>query len=173
VHGAGVKKLHPAAELAAHKIGQIKSAADAAREDRLLRLAAEFDNYKKRTARQFAEIVKSANEELIQELLGVVDDFERALQTVADTEKQGQQPSLDNVISGMRLIFENLIAVLKGRGVERFDAMDQPFDPQYHDAVMQMPSEKEEGTVIGVISPGYTLNDKVIRHAKVIVASSK
>ena len=165
--------MHPAAELAAYKTGRKKATTDSGMEDRLLRLAAEFDNYKKRTARQFADIVRNANEELIQDLLGVIDDFERALQTVAEGTKQEQQANCETVLSGLKLIYDKLMSALKGRGVERFDALDQPFDPQYHDAVMQMPSEKEEGTVIGVISPGYLLYDKVIRHAKVVVASSK
>jgi molecular chaperone GrpE len=168
-----VKKLHSAAELAAYKTGQLKSTAEQDLTDRCLRLAAEFDNYKKRTARQFAEIVKNANEELIQELLGVIDDFDRALQNVVESDKEGKDFEKDTFLKGMRLIYDKLLSVLRGRGVERFEAIDQPFDPQYHDAVMQLPSEKDEGTIVGVISPGYTLNDKVIRHAKVIVASSK
>ena len=168
-----VKKLHPAAELAAYKTGQIESTAEQDLTDRYLRLAAEFDNYKKRTARQFTEIVKNANEELIQELLGVLDDFERAIQNGDEANKEGKEIDKDTFLKGMRLIYDKLFSILKGRGVERFEVIDQPFDPQYHDAVMQLPSEKDEGTIVGVISPGYTLNDKVIRHAKVIVASSK
>ncbi len=167
------KKLHPAAELAAYKTGQEKTPPCAELEDRYLRLAAEFDNYKKRTARQYAEIVKNANEELIQDFLGVIDDFDRALQTAATAEGQNQQAGKDNFIEGMKMIYDKLMAVLKSRGVVQFDGMGQPFDPQYHDAVMQLPSDADEGTVIGVISPGYMLNDKVIRHVKVIVASSK
>jgi len=166
------KKLHPAAELAALKTGQEKTPAVAELEDRYLRLAAEFDNYKKRTARQYAEVVKNANEELIQDILGVIDDFDRAMQSVTPADAQGQ-PALDTFLSGMKMIYDKLMGVLKGRGVIQFEAMGQPFDPQFHDAVMQLPSEADEGTVIGVISPGYMLNDKVIRHAKVIVASSK
>jgi molecular chaperone GrpE len=167
------KKLHPAAELAAHKIGQEKNPACAELEDRCLRLAAEFDNYKKRTARQYAEIVKNANEELIQDILAVIDDFDRALQAVTATENQKQPSNSDSFVDGMKMIYDKLMVVLKARGAVLFEAMGQPFDPQYHDAVMQLPSDAEEGTVIGVISPGYLLNDKVIRHAKVIVASSK
>ncbi len=167
------KKLHPAAELAAYKTEKIKTSAAEEQNDRCLRLAAEFDNYKKRTARQFAEIVKNANEELIQELLGVLDDFDRAIQTASEAEKQGPENNKETFLKGIRLIYDKLMSILGGRGVERFESIDQPFDPQYHDAVMQLPSDKDEGTVIGVISPGYTLNDKVIRHAKVIVASSK
>jgi molecular chaperone GrpE len=167
------KKLHQAAELAAHKTGQELNPACAELEDRCLRLAAEFDNYKKRTARQYAEIVKNANEELIQDILAVIDDFDRALQTAISIDSQNPNNGSDSFINGMKMIYDKLMVVLKGRGVIPFDAMNQPFDPQYHDAVMQLPSEVDEGTVIGVISPGYLLNEKVIRHAKVIVASSK
>jgi molecular chaperone GrpE len=168
-----VRKLHPAAELAAYKTAQNKSSVSDEQQERHLRLAAEFDNYKKRTARQFADIIKNANEDLIQELLAVVDDFSRALEAAAGTESPDQMTGNNSILEGMRMIHDKFLAFLKGRGVNRFESMERPFDPQYHDAVMQMPSEKEEGTVIGVISPGYTLNDKVIRHAKVIVASSK
>jgi molecular chaperone GrpE len=167
------KKLHSAAELAALKTGQEKSQETADLEDRYLRLAAEFDNFRKRTARQYAEIVKNANEELIQDILGIIDDLDRALQSASNAEAQNQKFDKDTFIEGMKLIYDKLMTVLKGRGVTMFDPMGQPFDPQYHDAVMQMPSDAEEGTIIGVISPGYMLNDKVIRHAKVIVASSE
>ncbi len=167
------KKLHSAAELAALKTEQEKIQETADLEDRYLRLAAEFDNFRKRTARQYAEIVKNANEELIQDLLGVIDDLDRALQSAANAEAQNQKFNKDTFIDGMKMIYDKLMTVLGGRGVTMFDPMGQPFDPLYHDAVMQMPSDAEEGTVIGVISPGYILNDKVIRHAKVVVASSK
>ncbi len=167
------KKLHPAAELAALKTGQEKTDAMAEMEDRFLRLAAEFDNFKKRTARQYAEIVKNANEELILDILGVIDDLDRALQSAAKAQEQNQESGQNTFIEGMKMIYDKLMSVLKGRGVAIFDPVNQQFDPQYHDAVMQLPSNADEGTVIGVISPGYTLNDKVIRHAKVIVASSE
>jgi len=164
------KNLHPAAELAAHKIGKIKAGGQ---DDKYLRLAAEYDNYRKRTSRQFAEIVKNANEELILELLAVLDDFSRALQALSAENGENQPATAESVLSGMRLIYDKMTSVFKGRGVNRFDPLDQPFDPQYHDAVMQMPSDKEEGTIVSVISPGYMINDRVIRHAKVVVASSK
>ncbi len=167
------RNLHPAAELAAYKTGQAQPTERAGQDERYLRLAAEFDNYKKRTARQFAEIVKNANEDLILDLLNVLDDFGRALQTSSGEKGEKPQSGSESVMSGMRLIYDKLMAALNARGVKQFDPIDQPFDPQYHDAVMQMPSDKDEGTVMGVISPGYMLNDKVIRHAKVIVASSK
>jgi len=163
------KKLHSAAELAAYKTGQLKPAADTDG-DRFLRLAAEFDNYKKRTARQFAELVKNANEELIGDLIVVLDDFKRALETNSSPESEGQSRGY---LDGMKMIYDKILSVLKARGVTQFEPTGQPFDPQFHDAVMQMPSDQDEGTVVGVIAPGYTLNEKVIRHAKVIVASSK
>jgi molecular chaperone GrpE len=168
-----VRNLHPAAELAAYKIGQTKNADLAGVDDKHLRLAAEFDNYKKRTSRQYAELIKNANEDLILEFLTVMDDFERAIQTIGDDNGGKLAESAESVLSGMKLIYEKLTNVLKGRGVKQFDPIDQVFDPHYHDAVIQMPSDKGEGIVIGVISPGYIMNDKVIRHAKVIVASSK
>jgi len=161
--------LHPAAELAAYKTGIAKPAADE-EGDRYLRLAAEFDNYKKRTARQFAELVKNANEELIGDLLVVIDDFKRAIETASSPDSEGQNQSF---LGGMKMIYDKLLSALQARGVTQFEPTGQAFDPQFHDAVMQMPSDQEEGTVIGVIAPGYTLNNKVIRHAKVIVASLK
>jgi molecular chaperone GrpE len=166
-------KLHSAAELAAYKTGQVGAADESALKEKYLRLAAEFDNYKKRTARQYAEIVKNASEDLVVELLGVIDDFQRALQTIENEKNDNDNESIESVVSGMRLIYGKLMNILKSRGVEQIDPVGQPFDPQHHDAVMQMPSEKDEGTVISVISPGFIMNGKVIRHAKVIVASSK
>jgi molecular chaperone GrpE len=178
-----VRKIHSAAELAAYKRGEHKSREEISGQEKYLRLAAEFDNFKKRTARQFSEVIKNANEELVLDLLGVLDDFRRALQPASGEKEegprrvesipQGELAAIDSHLSGMKLIYDKLMNALIGRGVSQFDPIDQPFDPQFHDAVMQMPSEKEEGTIIGVVSPGYKMNGKVIRHAKVIVASAK
>ncbi len=166
------KKIHPAAELAAYKTGLLKSPAAEEDEERYIRLAAEFDNFRKRSARQYAEIIKNANEELILELLGILDDFQRALEsTSVDNDKQTGED--ENFLPGMKLIYEKLLTTLKKKGVRSMEALGERFDPVYHDAVMQSPSEEEEGTVISVVSPGYLINDKVIRHARVVVASSK
>lgn len=162
--------MHPAAELAAYKTGQIKSESETELEDKYLRLAAEFDNYKKRAARQYADIIRNANEDLIQDLLTVLDDFHHALES---PNAANQTAGNESLIAGMKMIYDKFLALLSGRGVKQIDAFGQPFDPQYHDAVMQMPSDKEEGTVIGVVAQGYMLNDKVIRHTKVVVASGK
>lgn len=165
--------MHPAAELAAYKTGQIKSDSEQDLEDKYLRLAAEFDNYKKRAARQYAEIIRNANEELIQDLLTILDDFYHALESIDAVNAENQTPGRESLIAGMKMIYDKFLTLLSGRGVKQIDVLGQPFDPQYHDAVMQMPSDKEEGIVIGVVAPGYMLNDKVIRHTKVIVASRK
>ncbi len=166
------KKMHPAAELAAYKTGLLKSPAAEEDEERYIRLAAEFDNFRKRSARQYAEIIKNANEELILELLGILDDFQRALEsTSVDDDKQiGEDESF---LAGMKLIYEKLLATLKRKGVRSMEVLGKQFDPIYHEAVMQSPSDEEEGTVVSVVSPGYLINDKVIRHARVVVASSK
>ena len=165
------KKAHRVAELAAYKIGAKKKEDGVDDKDRYLRLAAEFDNYKKRTARQFGEIVEKSNEGLIIELLDVIDDFERALNSVG-AEELSENEQGKNLYAGTRMIYEKLLAVLKNKEVERMEALDLPFDPMFHEAVMQTRSNKEEGTVIEVISPGYTQKNRVIRHAKVVVASS-
>ena len=165
------KKAHRVAELAAYKIGAEKKEEVLDDKDRYLRLAAEFDNYKKRTARQFSEIMEKANEGMIIELLDVIDDFERALNSVGGEELSGNEQE-NNLFAGTKMIYEKLLVVLKNKGVERMDVLGRPFDPIFHEAVMQAPSKEEEGTVIEVVLPGYSRRDKVIRHAKVVVASS-
>lgn len=167
-------KLHPAAELAAYKMGILKTELSKDEEEKYIRLIAEFDNYKKRSSRQFADLIKNANEELILELLDIVNDFERALEALSASEAEKKSKENENTLSGMKLIHEKFLSVLKSKGVEVIEALGRPFDPNYHEAVMQAPSnEHDEGAVINVVSPGYMLNGKVIRHAKVIVASSK
>lgn len=166
------KKIHPAAELAAYKTGLLKSLAAEEDKEQYIRLAAEFDNFRKRTARQYAEIIKNANEELILELLAVLDDFQRALESMSvDDDKETKEG--ETFLAGMRLICEKLLAALERRGVKLMESLGKPFDPVYHEAVMQTPSDEKEGTVIGVVTPGYLIDDKVIRHARVAVASSK
>ncbi len=167
-------KIHPAAELAAYKMGILKTDLSKDEEEKYIRLIAEFDNYKKRSSRQFADLIKNANEELILELLNIVDDFERALEALLPPKAENKSEESENTLSGMRLIYEKFLSVLKSKGVEVIEALGHPFDPNYHEAVMQVPTnEHDEGVVINVVSSGYMLNGKVIRHAKVIVASSK
>ena len=134
----------------------------AALEDRLLRLAADFDNYKKRVARERQELVTLANERLVKELLPVLDDLERALVAAAEHEEARLE-------EGVRLVRRELGALLERNGVKEIDT-DGAFDPNVHEALLVQPSEADEGSVIDVVQKGYTLGDRVVRPARVVVA---
>ena len=132
--------------------------------DDYLRLAAEFDNYRKRTNREFASLIKAANEDLIVNLLDVVDNFERAIKSKEDTS------DLEAYHKGIKLLYDKLVDTLTREGVKRLECVGQKFDPRFHEAVTQVESaESEPDTVAMELQAGYTLNDKVIRHAKVAV----
>jgi molecular chaperone GrpE len=134
-------------------------------EDRYLRLAAEFDNFKKRSAREYANIIKNAEEGLILELTEVLDNLERGL------DPENRNGGLDEFIKGIDLIYGQFRSVLEKRGLSRIVAIGQPFDPEKHEAMMQIESDEyAEGIVAGEIAPGYILGDKVIRHSKVMVS---
>lgn len=136
--------------------------------DRYLRLAAEFDNYRKRTARDFGELVRNAERDLIAELTGVLDNFGRAL----DTDHNGE--SAADFAKGMALIREQFWTALSTRGLERMETVGCPFDPNQHDAMMRMPSDEyAEGFVMQEVSPGYRLGDKVLRYARVVVSEGR
>lgn len=134
--------------------------------DRWMRLAAEFDNYKKRRTREFDALVQSASENLIRDLLPVLDSVARAQEHRADGEEDSE-----GFKEGVAMIMEAFPKVLQRRGLSEIEAAGQPFDPNYHEALMQMTSEDhEEGLVMAVVERGYRLGDKVIRHAKVVVS---
>jgi molecular chaperone GrpE len=133
-------------------------------EDRLLRLAADFENYKKRVARERDEYVAHANERLLQELLPVLDDLERALDAVGQHEEA-------TVEEGVRLVHRSLASLLERNGVREI-ATEGMFDPHVHEALLSQPSEAEEGSVIDVVQKGYTLGDRVVRPARVVIASA-
>ena len=138
------------------------------KEDQCLRLAAEFDNYKKRTARQFASILESAQAEVITEILTIQDNFERAIQVENDTA------DFADFKKGVELIFSQLADLLKKNGVEPFESVGEKFDPNYHEALMTVESDdKEEGTVVEEFTKGYKFKDRILRHAKVSVAQAK
>ena len=132
--------------------------------DRLVRLAAEFDNYKKRTGREFTALVKNAGESLITELLPILDNIERALlapQTSEETRSFAQ---------GFEMIRQQFLERLEKAGMKEIAADGTPFDPTRHEAVMAVENEEHPpDTVINVVEKGYTLNEKVLRAAKVIV----
>jgi len=137
-------------------------------EDRLLRLAAEFDNYKKRTAKEFQSIIKNANEELISELVETLDNFQRALESAKNSG------DIESFHKGVELIYEQFRDILEKEGLKEIKAKGEPFDPHLHEAVMQQESDElPEGMVMEEISKGYILNDKVIRHSKVMVSKGK
>ncbi|HVP36901.1 MAG TPA: nucleotide exchange factor GrpE [Terriglobales bacterium] len=143
-------------------------------EDRLLRVAAEFDNYKKRTAREFQSIIKNANEELISQLVETLDNFQRALDSASRSNSTKNSSDFDSFYKGVELIYQHFKDILVKEGLKEITAIGEPFDPHYHEAVMQQESDKfAEGTVMDEISKGYMLNDKVIKHSKVIVSKGK
>ena len=135
--------------------------------DQLLRKAAEFENYKKRTEGEFQRIIENASEQLILNLLPILDDFDRLLKSSKD------QASVEAIRDGCALIAANLNKVLALRGLRPFESVGKPFDVHYHDALLQMPrNDVPPNTVIEEVARGYQLNDKVIRHAKVVVSTA-
>ncbi len=134
--------------------------------DKYLRLAAEYDNYRKRTMREKADLIKTAGENILVDLLPVVDDFERALEHIDSAT------DIEALKEGIHLIYKRFRDFLKQKGVEEIPAVGQPLDTDLHEAVQQVPaqSEDQKGKIVHVVQKGYKLNDKVIRHAKVVVA---
>jgi molecular chaperone GrpE len=128
--------------------------------DKYLRLFAEFDNFRKRTARDRIEMLRYANEEVIAALLPVLDDFERA-------RGAGQ------LSEGLELIYQKLVSILEQKGLKPMEAKGRDFDPDLHDALTQAPAgdPDKKNKVVEEVEKGYYLNDKVIRHAKVVVGS--
>ena len=132
-------------------------------DDRLLRLAADFENYKKRAARERQEYVQLANERLIVELIPILDDLERALAAA----EEHQEAQLEE---GVRLVHRSLAALLERHGVELIETAGK-FDPHVHEALLSRPAEEaESGSVLDVVQKGYKLGDRVVRPARVIVA---
>lgn len=133
--------------------------------DKYLRQVAEFDNYRKRTLKERAELILNGGEKTITALLPVLDDMERAIQNGAKTD----DPEV--LREGMNLIYQKLMKVLESQGVTKIDTADADFDTNLHEAVALVPGmgDDKKGKVIDCVLTGYTLNDKVIRHAKVAV----
>jgi molecular chaperone GrpE len=133
--------------------------------DSHLRLMAEFDNYRKRTLREKADLIKSGGESALTALLPVVDDFERALQTIRAAE------DIDAVKEGIEFIYNKFTAYLSQQGVRPIETEDKPFDTGLFEAVATIPApaDDKKGKVLDSVQTGYMLYDKVIRHAKVVV----
>lgn len=142
-------------EAAHEQIGQLK--------DQLLRTIAEFDNYKKRTIKEKAELILNGSEKTVTAILPVLDDFERAMADHTD------DPTA--IKEGMELIFKKFVKTLEGLGVKKIETDNQDFDVDFHEAIAMVPGmgDDKKGKVIDCVQTGYMLNDKVIRHAKVAV----
>jgi len=137
----------------------------AEQKDKFLRLFAEFDNYKKRVAKEQREFYAIAGKDLILDMISVNDDFERALKSFTDTE------DLSAVKEGVGLIYDKLNKTIEKKGVKKIEAKGQDFDVEKHEAITEIPvsDENEKGKVIDEIETGYMMHDKVIRFAKVVV----
>ncbi|MBQ5706318.1 MAG: nucleotide exchange factor GrpE [Bacteroidaceae bacterium] len=134
-------------------------------EDKYLRQAAEFDNYRKRTMKEKAELIKNGGERAIESILPVLDDFERAIATMEKSENAAE------LRTGVELIYNKFVGILKQNGLQKIETEGQDFDTDYHEAIAMVPTPDEslKGKVLDCIQTGYILNDKVIRHAKVAV----
>src|SRR5438094_6830405 len=148
------------------QLGAIDKAQKEAAEyrDHLQRLAADFDNYRKRVLKEQTRAVEMASEPLMRRLLEVLDEFDLALMAAE------QKPDLEKFLHGVELVYAKLLDVLRSEGLERIDALGKPFDPQRHEALMQTGSGDGEPRVADVLRQGYTLKGRVIRPAGVKVA---
>lgn len=134
-------------------------------QDKYLRLYSDFENYKKRVARDRVDQSRMAAADTWSAILPVIDDFERAIKAL---ESNGSSnPALDGIL----LIYSKLKSITESRGLKPMDAVGKPFDPELHDAITRMsaPDESKKGTVLDEVEKGYFLNDRVLRHAKVVV----
>ncbi|MCD8172038.1 MAG: nucleotide exchange factor GrpE [Alistipes sp.] len=133
--------------------------------DKYMRLSAEFDNYRKRTLREKMELVDTGGAEVIKSLLPVLDDMDRALDSMQRTE------DVESVRSGIELIHAKLVDTLRQKGLSEIKAVGEKLDTDYHEAVAKIPApdKNHKGCIVDVAQKGYTLKDKVVRHAKVVV----
>lgn len=153
--GADAEKQEDPLEKANKEIADLK--------DKYLRTLAEFDNYKKRTLKEKAELILNGSEKTVKAVLPVLDDFERALKDKSNDPKA--------IKDGVQMIFNKFVKALESLGVKKIDTDGKDFDTDFHEAVAMVPGmgDEKKGKVIDCVQTGYTLNDKVIRHAKVAV----
>ncbi len=133
--------------------------------DKYLRLFSEFDNYRKRTNKERLDLLKTASEEVIIDLLPVLDDFERGIKAMQDND------ALQTSVEGMQLIYNKLLGILTKKGLEAVNSIGKTFDTDFHEALTNIPAPSKDlrGKVVDEIDKGYLLNGKVIRYAKVVV----
>lgn len=135
--------------------------------NKYLRLYAEFENFRRRNAKERIELIGSASSELMTELLPLLDDFERAIDSNQKSE------DLEAVKQGFELLHQKMTRVLSAKGLKAIESKGETFDAEVHEAIAQVPvdDKKQKGQIIDVVEKGYSLNDKVIRHPKVVVGS--
>ena len=135
--------------------------------DSYLRLMAEYDNYRKRTLKEKSDLIKNGGEKVLSGLLPIIDDFQRAQETIDKSN------DIEAVKEGVDLIYAKFMTFLQQNGVKLINAMNKDFDDELSEAVaiVPAPTEGQKGKVIDIVQSGYTLNDKVLRHAKVVVAN--
>ena len=144
--------------------------------DRWKRQAADFQNYRRRTEQEKEQMVSFGKAMVIQQLLDVVDDFQRSLEATEQTEKNGGTEGVstyESLKSGVELVYQKLMDELKKMDVVPIEALGQPFDEDFHEALMQQPGAdgEEPGIIVSEIQRGYRMGDRVLRHSKVVVAS--
>ena len=133
--------------------------------DRVLRLSAEFENYKKRKQRELDEFKKFANETVFKQLLTVIDNLERAISSAEEAKDD------NSLLEGVKLTHKEVLKVLEGFSVKPVEALNQPFDPNFHQAVTQVETDEHpENTVTSVLQKGYTMHERLIRPAMVVVS---
>jgi molecular chaperone GrpE len=133
--------------------------------NRYLRLLAEYDNFRKRTIKEKGEIIRTASEDLIMEFLSILDNLDLA------TEHKNDKTTFDDYVKGIAIIEDQIRTILSKAGLEKIETVGETFDPEIHDAVMQIESEDHEaGKVCNEVGKGYILSGKVIRHPKVVVS---
>jgi len=135
--------------------------------DKYLRLYSDFDNFRRRTAKERIDLLKSGGEDIFKVLLPVLDDFERAMKNMETAQ------DVPSVKQGVELIYHKLFKEMSNKGLKKMETIGQPFDSDFHEALTQIPapSEKMKNKVVDEMEKGYFLNDKVIRFAKVVVGS--
>lgn len=138
----------------------------ATQQDQILRQMAEFDNYRKRTMKEKAELIKNGGEKTITAILPIIDDLERALQNM-----KSENEEVKAMYDGVELIYNKFLKLLQQEGLEKIDTHEADFNTDYHEAIALVPAPSDElkGKILDCVQTGYQLNDKVIRHSKVVV----
>ncbi len=143
-------------------------------EQMLKRLQADFENYKKYVEKEKQQIVKTATRGLIKDLLPFIDSFENALRhyNTSHSSDANTRPEAAKFFDGLSSLFAQFMAIMESHGLKKISAVGKPFDPYFHEAMMQQETDKEDNIVLKELQPGYMLNDYVIRHSKVIIGKN-